>query len=115
MAAVRDVGGIKVLAEKTEVADAKALREVGDQLRDKLGSGVVVLFGVAEGKVSILTMVSKDLTARVHAGKLAGTLAEMCGGKGGGRPDMAQAGGSDPAAVDRAIARTFELVGGAAA
>ncbi len=110
MSDVRDIGGIKVLAQKTEVADAKALRDVGDQLRDKLGSGVVVLFGVAEGKVSLLTMVSKDLTGRVHAGKLAGELAAMVGGKGGGRPDMAQAGGSDPSKVDAAIARAFELV-----
>jgi alanyl-tRNA synthetase len=113
MSDVREVGGVKVLAQRTEVADAKALRDVGDQLRDKLGSGVVVLFGVAEGKVSLLTMVSKDLTGRVHAGKLAGELAAMVGGKGGGRPDMAQAGGSDPSKVDAAIARAFELVGAA--
>jgi alanyl-tRNA synthetase len=110
MSDVRDVGGIKVLAQKTEVADAKALRDVGDQLRDKLGSGVVVLFGVADGKVSLLTMVSKDLVGKLHAGKLAGELAAMVGGKGGGRPDMAQAGGTDPSKVDAAIARAFELV-----
>jgi alanyl-tRNA synthetase len=111
MSDVREVAGIKVLAQRTEVADAKALRDVGDQLRDKLGSGVVVLFGVADGKVSLLTMVSKDLTGKVHAGKLAGELAAIVGGKGGGRPDMAQAGGSDPSKVDAAIARAFELVG----
>jgi alanyl-tRNA synthetase len=110
MSDVREIGGVKVLAQRTEVADAKALRDVGDQLRDKLGSGVVVLFGVADGKVSLLTMVSKDLTGRVHAGKLASALAEMVGGKGGGRPDMAQAGGSDPGKVDAAIARAYELV-----
>ncbi len=110
MSDVRDIGGVKVLAQRTEVADAKALRDVGDQLRDKLGSGVVVLFGVAEGKVSLLTMVSKDLMGRVHAGKLASALAEMVGGKGGGRPDMAQAGGTDATQVDAAIARAYELV-----
>jgi alanyl-tRNA synthetase len=113
MSDVRDVGGVKVLAQRTEVADAKALRDVGDQLRDKLGSGVVVLFGVADGKVSLLTMVSKDLVGKLHAGKLAGELAAMVGGKGGGRPDMAQAGGSDPSKVDAAIARAFELVAAA--
>jgi alanyl-tRNA synthetase len=113
MSDVRDVKGMKVLAQKTEVADAKALREVGDQLRDKLGSGVVVLLGVGDGKVSIVAMVSKDLTARVHAGKLAGAVAEVLGGKGGGRPDMAQAGGSDVTKVDAALAKVFELVGAA--
>jgi alanyl-tRNA synthetase len=110
-ASVREVHGIKVLAQRTDVADAKALRDVGDQLRDKLGSGVVVLFGVEGQKVSILTMVSKDLTARVHAGKLAGALAEMVGGKGGGRPDMAQAGGNDPSQVDAALTRIGDLIG----
>jgi alanyl-tRNA synthetase len=108
---VREVKGIRVLATKTEVADAKALRDVGDKLRDKLGSGVVVLFGVAEGKVALLTMVSKDVQDRVHAGKLASALAEMVGGKGGGKPDMAQAGGNDPSKVDAAIARAYEIIG----
>jgi alanyl-tRNA synthetase len=105
------VRGIKVLVQKSEVGDAKALRDVGDKLRDKLGSGVVVLFGVADGRVTLLTMVSKDLVDRVHAGKLAGALAELVGGRGGGKPDMAQAGGSDVSKVDAAMQRAYELIG----
>ncbi len=107
----RDVGGVRVLATRTDVADPKALREVGDALRDKLQSGVLVLAGVGDGKVSILTMVTKDLTGRFHAGKIAGVLAQMVGGKGGGRPDMAQAGGNDPTKVDEALEKVYELVG----
>jgi alanyl-tRNA synthetase len=110
MSEVREVKGVKVLAQKTDVADPKALRDVGDKLRDKLGSGVVVLFGVADGKVNVLAMVSKDLTERVHAGKLVGAMAEILGGRGGGRPDMAQAGGNDPSKVDAALARLYELL-----
>jgi alanyl-tRNA synthetase len=110
MSEVRDAGGIKVLATSTEIADAKALRATGDQLRDRLGSGVIVLAGVAEGKVSLLAMVSKDLTGRLHAGKLLGSVAKLIGGRGGGRPDMAQGGGSDPDKVPEALARAIELV-----
>jgi alanyl-tRNA synthetase len=111
MSEVREINGVKVLATKTDVADAKALREVGDQLRDKLGSGIVVLAGVADGRVSLLAVVSKDLTARFHAGKIVGAAAEVVGGKGGGRPDMAQAGGNDPSKVDAALQRVYDVIG----
>jgi alanyl-tRNA synthetase len=108
----REVGGVKVLAVRTEAGDAKVLREVGDGLRDRLGSGILVLGGVTgEGKVAILAMVTKDLVGRFHAGKLAGAVAEIVGGKGGGRPDMAQAGGSDPSQLDRALAKVYDLIG----
>jgi alanyl-tRNA synthetase len=113
MSEVREVDGVKVLATRTDVADPKALREVGDNLRDKLGSGVVVLFGVGDDKVSVLAMVTKDLVGRFHAGKIVGALAELVGGRGGGRPDMAQAGGSDPSKVDQALARVYDMVAAA--
>src|SRR5262249_50600269 len=104
-AEVKDVGGVKVLARRTDVADPKALREAGDKLRDSLQSGVVVLAGVADGKVALLALVTKDLTGRFHAGKIVGALAEIVGGRGGGRPDMAQARGTDPSRVDEALAK----------
>jgi alanyl-tRNA synthetase len=107
---VKEIDGVRVLAQRTDVADPKALREVGDQLRDKHKLGVLVLMGVAEGKVTILTMVAKELTSRFHAGKLAGAVAEVVGGRGGGRPDMAQAGGSDPSKVDQALEKVFEFL-----
>ena len=114
LAEARDVGGVKVLATRADVADPKALREVGDALRDKMGSGVIVLFGAAEDRVTILAMVTKDLTARVHAGKLVGAVAEVLGGKGGGRPDMAQAGltgAPDADKLARALAKVYDFVG----
>jgi alanyl-tRNA synthetase len=110
MAEVREIAGIKVLAAATEIADPKALREVGDQLRDRLGSGVVVLAGADGDKVALLAMVSKDLTKRVHAGKLLAAAAEEVGGRGGGRPDMAQGGGKDPSKIGDALARVVALV-----
>jgi alanyl-tRNA synthetase len=110
MADVRDIGGVKVLITSTEVADPKALREVGDQLRDRLGSGIVVLAGVDGERVSLVAMVSKDLTGRFHAGKLLGAAAELLGGRGGGRPDMAQGGGKDASKVAQALGRVAELV-----
>ena len=103
MSDVVDVDGIKVLATSTEVADAKALRSTGDALRDKLGSGIVVLAGVDGDKVSLLAMVTKDLTSRFHAGNLLKTVATALGGRGGGRPDMAQGGASDPTKVAHAL------------
>jgi alanyl-tRNA synthetase len=110
LADVQDIGGVKVLATKTEIADPKSLREVGDKLRERIGSGVVVVAGVGDGKVSILAIVTKDLTDRFHAGKIVGAVAEVVGGKGGGRPDMAQAGGTDPSRIDEALRKVGEVV-----
>ncbi len=110
MADAREVDGFKVLATKTDVADARTLREVGDKLRDRIGSGVVVLFGVGDDKVSVLAMVTPDLTKRFHAGKIVGEVAGLLGGRGGGRPDMAQAGGKDASRVDDAIKKVFDIV-----
>ena len=101
------IKGIKVLAVAVEVEDSKVLRDTGDQLRDKLGSGVLVLAGTsAAGDIKLIAMVTKDLTDRVNAGKLLAAVAEKLGGKAGGKPDMAQGGGKDiqalPAALDTA-------------
>jgi alanyl-tRNA synthetase len=111
-AEARDVNGVRVLAARADVADPKALREVVDQLRDKLGSAVIVLAGVEGDKIALVSMVSPDLVGKHHAGKIVGEVAKAVGGKGGGRPDMAQGGGSEPAALDAALAKVFDLVRG---
>jgi alanyl-tRNA synthetase len=108
----RDVSGVRVLATRADVADPKALREVADQLRDKLRSGVVVLAGVEGDKIALVSMVTADLTARFNAGKILGEVAKQVGGKGGGRADMAQGGGTRPDLLDAALARVYELVSG---
>jgi alanyl-tRNA synthetase len=99
-----DVDGIKVLAARLPGADAKTLRETVDQLKNKLGSAAVVLAAVDGDKISLVAGVTKDSTARLKAGELVNAVAQQVGGKGGGRPDMAQAGGNDPAALDDALA-----------
>jgi alanyl-tRNA synthetase len=112
MSGVREVGGVKVLATRADVGDPKALREVADQLRSKIGSGVIVLGGVGEdGKVALVAAVTADLTQRIHAGKIIGEVSSAIGGKGGGRPDMAQGGGSDAGKLDAALERVYTLVG----
>lgn len=83
--------------------EAKALRTMLDELKNKLGSGVLLLATVNDGKISLIAGVTQDLTTKVHAGKLVGWAAEQLGGKGGGRPDMAQAGGSDTAALPKVL------------
>ena len=98
-----DLGGIKVLAARVDDADAKVLRDMVDQLRNKLGSSAVVLGGVSDGKVVLIAGVSKDKTDRVKAGDLVNSVALQVGGKGGGRPDLAQAGGTDPSGLDAAL------------
>jgi alanyl-tRNA synthetase len=95
--------GFKVVVAAVEGADQKRLVEMSDALREKLGSGVVVLAGRDDGKVSLLAAVTKDLAAKVHAGKLIGQIAPIVGGRGGGRPEMAQAGGKDPSKIDDAL------------
>jgi len=106
-----EVKGVKVLSQRVDALDKSQMRNLVDELRGKLGSGVVVLGAAAEGKVSLIVGVSKDLTARVQAGKLVGLLAAKVGGKGGGRPDLAEAGGSDVAALDGALQYAAAAVG----
>jgi len=98
-----DVDGMKVLAARLEGADPKSLRETVDRLKSKLGSAVVVLAAVDGEKVSLVAGVTRDGVERVPAGPLANYVAEQVGGRGGGRPDMAQAGGNDPSRIDEAL------------
>ena len=98
-----EIDGFKVLAARVEGADAKTLRDAVDRLKDKLGSAVIVLAAVNQQKVSLVAGVTKDGTKRLPAGTLVNFVAEQVGGRGGGRPDMAQAGGSDPSRVEEAL------------
>jgi alanyl-tRNA synthetase len=102
-ARVQVVKGIKVIAAEVQDVDREGLRQLVDSLRQKLGSGVVALGMPENGKVALIAGVTKDLTAKVHAGKLIGALAEKLGGKGGGRPDLAEAGGKDTAGLKTAL------------
>ncbi|SDX91148.1 alanyl-tRNA synthetase [Allochromatium warmingii] len=99
-----EIQGIKTLAARLDGADSKSLRVTLDQLKDKLGSAVIVLATETDGKVSLIAGVTKDLTDRLQAGELIREVAEQVGGKGGGRPDMAQAGGTNPAGLPAALA-----------
>jgi len=99
-----DVKGVKVVAAKLDGADAKALREAADKLKDKLKSAALVLAAEADGKVALIAAVTPDLTSRVKAGELVNYVAQQVGGKGGGKPDMAQAGGADPSKLPAALA-----------
>ena len=94
---------VKVLAHEIEGADAKALRETLDKLKDKLGSAVIVLASANDNKVSLVAGVTKDQTAKIKAGELVIMVAQQVGGKGGGRPEMAQAGGDNPAGLAEAL------------
>jgi alanyl-tRNA synthetase len=105
-----EVGGIKVLAARVEGADAKALRDATDRLKQRLGRAVVVLGSVEDGKVRLVAGVTKDATDTIKAGELISDVASRVGGKGGGRPDMAQAGGTDPAGLDAALERVRAFV-----
>ena len=102
--AVREVKGVKVLAARLDGADSKGLRETMDRLKDKLGSAAIVLASVQDNKVALIAGVTKDLVGRIHAGQMVNQVAMRVGGKGGGRPDMAQAGGTDPSQLDAALA-----------
>ena len=99
-----DVNGVKLLVSELNGVEPKMLRTMVDDLKNQLGSTIIVLATVAEGKVSLIAGVSKDVTDRVKAGELIGMVAQQVGGKGGGRPDMAQAGGTDAAALPAALA-----------
>ncbi len=105
-----EIKGVKVLATTVEAPDVKTLRDFGDKLRDKLASGVILLGSKVEGKAMLLCMVTKDLTGRYHAGNIIKAVAPIVGGSGGGRPDMAQAGGPQPENLERALAKLEELI-----
>ncbi|WP_163391949.1 alanine--tRNA ligase [Enterovibrio norvegicus] len=100
---VTEINGVKVLISKLDGADSKALRTMVDDLKNQMGSGVVFLGNVADDKVALIAGVTKDLIGKVKAGELVNMVAQQVGGKGGGRPDMAQAGGSDAAALPNAL------------
>ena len=106
-----EVDGIQVLAQRVDSLDRGQLRTLVDNLRNKLGSGVVVLGSAQEdGKVALIAGVTRDLTSRLSAGKIIGPLAQKVGGSGGGRPDMAEAGGKDASALNAALASAPEVV-----
>ena len=105
-----EVNGVRVLACRLEADSAKTLREAGDRLRDKMGSGIAVLAADLQGKVGLLALVSKDLTSRYRAGEIVKQVARLVGGSGGGRPDMAQAGGSQPEKIAEALAAVPKIV-----
>jgi alanyl-tRNA synthetase len=108
----KDVKGVKVLAIQVPGMDREQLRTLVDSLRNKLKSAVVLLASAEDSNVSIVAGVTKDLTSKVHAGKLAGAVAQAVGGKGGGRPDMAEAGGKDPSGLGRALEAVYGAVEG---
>ncbi len=110
MSQVKEVGSVKVLAARLDGMDAGGLRDSMDQFRDKLGSAVVVLGTVEDDKVRLVAGVSKDVMSRVKAGELIKEVAAMVGGRGGGRPDMAQAGGTEPDKLDAALDSVVERV-----
>jgi alanyl-tRNA synthetase len=107
---LREVKGVKVLAAKVENVDRDALRQMVDTLRQKIGSGVIVLASADDGKVSLITGVTKDLIPKLHAGKIVQELAKMVGGSGGGRPDLAEAGGQDTSAIESTLRTVYPLL-----
>jgi alanyl-tRNA synthetase len=107
---VREVKGVRVVTAEVKNADREALRQMVDTLRQKLGSGVVVLASVEDGKVALITAVTKDLIPRLHAGKIVQELAKMVGGSGGGRPDLAEAGGKDTSAIESTLRNVYPLL-----
>jgi alanyl-tRNA synthetase len=108
----RDFNGVKVLAAQVHGLDREQLRTLVDSLRNRLKTAVIVLATAEDSSVAIVSGVTKDLTAKVHAGKLAGAVAQAVGGKGGGRPDMAEAGGKDPSKLSGALADVYSSVEG---
>ncbi|HET9306945.1 MAG TPA: alanine--tRNA ligase [Candidatus Sulfotelmatobacter sp.] len=109
---VKEIKGVKVLVHRSDNLERAQLRTLVDQLRDKIGSGVVVLGSASNGNVALIVGVTKDLTARVQAGKVIGPVAQKVGGKGGGRPDLAEAGGKDASALDAALDGAYGVVEG---
>jgi alanyl-tRNA synthetase len=109
---VKEVKGVKVLAHRVDNLERVQMRTLVDQLRDKIGSGVVVLGSASDGNVALIVGVTKDLTSRVQAGKVVGAVAHKVGGKGGGRPDLAEAGGKDASQLDAALDGAYGVIEG---
>ena len=107
---VKDVKGIRVLAAVIDATDAKTMRDLGDRLKDKIQSGIILLGSKGEDKAMLLCMVTKDLTDRYHAGNIIKEIAPIIGGSGGGRPDMAQAGGPKPENVKKALDKLAKMI-----
>jgi len=110
MSQVKEIAGVRVLAAEVAITDAKTLRDFGDKLRDKLASGVILLGSKADDKALLLCMVTKDLANKFHAGNIVKELAPIVGGKGGGRPDMAQAGGTQPENLSKIFTELEKLL-----
>jgi len=109
---LKTIDGIKVMVRSVAVDTPAALRSLADQFKDKIKSGIVVLGSKAGSKAMLIAVVTKDLTDRYHAGNIVKEIASVVGGRGGGRPDMAQAGGNQPENLDQALEKVYELVGG---
>jgi alanyl-tRNA synthetase len=109
---IKEVHGVKVLAHRVDNLERAQMRTLVDQLRDKVGSGVVVLGSATDGNVALIVGVTKDLTGKIQAGKVIGPVAQKVGGKGGGRPDLAEAGGKDAGALDAALGEAYAVVEG---
>jgi alanyl-tRNA synthetase len=106
----KEINGVKVLVKRADGMDSKDLRDFGDKLRDKLGSGILALGSVKDDKVSLIVMVSKDLTQRFHAGNIIKEMAPVLGGTGGGKADLAQSGGKDPGTLDAALEALYNAI-----
>ena len=106
----QEVDGIKVVVSKVVLDSPKTLREMGDKIRDKLGSGIVVLGGEYQGKATLLAMVTKDITDTYQAGNIIKEVSALVGGSGGGRPDMAQAGGPNPDKLNDALDAVYNII-----
>ncbi|MGH9860135.1 MAG: DHHA1 domain-containing protein, partial [Candidatus Acidiferrales bacterium] len=110
LSGVRTIKDVRVLAAQPTGVDRQGLRQLVDTLRQKLGSGVVVLGTAEDGKVALISAVTKDLQPRLHAGNIVRELAKLVGGSGGGRPDIAEAGGKDTAALENALAQVYPII-----
>ena len=107
---VMEVNGVKTVVQQVTVEKPAALRELADRFKDRIGSGIVVLGCEAGGKALLIVVVTKDLVDRFHAGNMIKTIAGVVGGGGGGRPDMAQAGGTQPQHLEKALEKARELI-----
>ena len=108
---VKEVNGVKFLAAKADGVDMNGLRNLGDQLKEKLGEGVVLIASVQDGKVNLMASATDEAQKRgAHAGNLIKAIASLVGGGGGGRPNMAQAGGKNPAGVEEALKKAEEVI-----